>query len=74
MNRQWRVRVSGKPRENPDMNLLVQAVLALGEQMQREADERGTVRVGDAAIDVATQEGLARAPEGSQEHSGRAHP
>jgi len=52
------------------MNLLVQAVLALGEQMQREAEERGTVDVGDAVTDVATQEGLAQAPEVSQEHSG----
>ena len=39
MSRQWRVRVSGKPRRKPDIGLLVQAVLALGEQLQREALE-----------------------------------
>lgn len=43
MTQQWRVRISGKPRKDPDIALLVQAVLALGEQMQREASERSAV-------------------------------
>jgi hypothetical protein len=40
MTGQWRIRISGRPRKQPDIGLLVQAVLALGEQLQREALER----------------------------------
>jgi hypothetical protein len=36
MSHQWRIRISGKLRKEPDIALLVQAVLALSEQMQRE--------------------------------------
>ena len=39
MTQQWRIRISGKPRKEPDLALLVQAVLELGRQMQ-EAKER----------------------------------
>jgi hypothetical protein len=42
MTKQWRVRVSGKPRKQPDIALLVQAVLALSEQLAQERAERET--------------------------------
>jgi hypothetical protein len=35
MTRQWRIRITGRPKPRPDMTLLVKAVLALGEEMQR---------------------------------------
>jgi len=40
MTKQWRVRVSGKPRKQPDIALLVQAVLAISEQLAGEQSER----------------------------------
>ena len=40
MTKQWRVRVSGKPRKQPDIALLVQAVLALSVQLAQEQAER----------------------------------
>lgn len=39
MTKRWRVRVSGKPRKQPDIALLVQAVLALSEQLAQERAE-----------------------------------
>ena len=39
MTKQWRVRVHGKPRKQPDIQLLVQAVLALGQQLAQERAE-----------------------------------
>jgi hypothetical protein len=39
MTKQWRVRVSGKPSKQPDIALLVQAVLALSEQLAYERAE-----------------------------------
>lgn len=39
MTKQWRVRISGKPRKEPDVAMLVQAVLALSEQLARERAE-----------------------------------
>lgn len=39
MTRQWRVRITGRPKPKPDMALLVQAVLALGEEMQRAKEQ-----------------------------------
>lgn len=41
MSRAWRIRVqSHGQRKQPNIDLLVRAVLALGEQMQAEADEQ----------------------------------
>jgi hypothetical protein len=37
---QWRLRVRGKQRKEVDVNLLVAAVIALGEQLQAEQRER----------------------------------
>lgn len=39
MTKQWRIRVSGRPRKQPDIALLVQAVLALSEQLAQERAE-----------------------------------
>jgi hypothetical protein len=36
---QWRIRVSGRPKKRPDIDLLVQAVLALAGQLQQEREE-----------------------------------
>jgi hypothetical protein len=33
---QWNIRVSGRPRKEADTALLIQAVIALGKQLQRE--------------------------------------
>ena len=44
MTQQWRIRITGKPRKEPDIALLVQAILALGRQMEREAAERQAVQ------------------------------
>ncbi len=42
MTQQWRIQISGKPRKDPDIALLVQAVLLLAGDMQvkRDAAER----------------------------------
>jgi hypothetical protein len=45
MTQQWRIRIQGKPRKEPDKALVIRAVLALGEQMQREAQEREQAQV-----------------------------
>lgn len=39
MTRQWRIRITGRPNPKPDMTLLVKAVLALGEEMQRAKEQ-----------------------------------
>lgn len=36
MTAQWRVRIRGRPRVSPNVQLLVQAVLALAEQLEHE--------------------------------------
>ena len=41
MTQQWKIRLSGKPRKQPDIALLVQAVLELAEQLTQERAERG---------------------------------
>lgn len=40
MQEQWRLRVRGKQRKQLDVNLLIQAVIALGEQLAAEEHER----------------------------------
>lgn len=39
MTRQWRIRITGRPKQQPDRTLLVKAVLALGEEMQRAREQ-----------------------------------
>ena len=39
---QWRLRVKGNQRQEVDVNLLVAAVIAFGEQLQAEERERET--------------------------------
>ncbi len=41
MSQQWRIRLTGRPKPTPDMTLLVKAVLALGEEMQRAKEQTG---------------------------------
>ncbi len=50
MSQHWHVRVSGRAKRQPDIALLVRAVLALGEQLQREDDERRHARRDDRSI------------------------
>jgi hypothetical protein len=38
MTQRWRIRVSGKPKRQPDIALLVRAVIALGEQLAKERE------------------------------------
>lgn len=53
MSEQWRIRVSGKPRREPNISLLVQAMLALGNELQREVLEREpAVKDNEAQSDV----------------------
>lgn len=47
MIRAWRITVQCRPRQRPNIDLLVRAVLALGEQMQAEADAQDG-NAGDA--------------------------
>lgn len=49
VQQQWRIRISGQPREQLDTALLVQAVLALGEQLHREAQERAEAENSEQA-------------------------
>ena len=42
MAQQWRVGISGKQRKDVDLDLLIQAVIALGEQLRREAAQEQT--------------------------------
>lgn len=37
MRQEWRIRITGKQREKLDKDLLIQALIALGRQLQREA-------------------------------------
>lgn len=39
MTSSWRIRISGQRRRKPNVDLLVQAVLALAEQLQAEVEE-----------------------------------
>ena len=36
MTAQWRIRVGGRPRAHPNVQLLIQAALALAEQLEQE--------------------------------------
>lgn len=40
MAQQWRVGVSGQQRKDIDVDLLIQAVIALGHQLRKEQQER----------------------------------
>jgi len=40
MDQQWRIGVSGKQRKEIDVDLLIQAVIALGNQLREEEQER----------------------------------
>ena len=44
MTQHWRIRISGQPKKRPNIELLVQAVLALAEQLHVEATDREVVR------------------------------
>jgi hypothetical protein len=46
----WHIRISGKRRQHVDPNLIVQAIIALGEQLQREEQQRQAA----AALDTDT--------------------
>lgn len=48
MKKEQRIRISGRPKEQLDMELLVQAILLITEQRLREQDANGHGR-GDAA-------------------------
>lgn len=37
MRQEWRIRITGKQRKGLDKDLLIQALIALGRQLQREA-------------------------------------
>lgn len=43
MGQQWRVRIIGEPRKAADIDLLVQAVVALARQMAREQGPHAAV-------------------------------
>lgn len=49
MQQQWRLRVKGTMRTEVDVNLLVQAVIALGEQLHAEAQQQERERDQSAA-------------------------
>jgi len=53
MTRQWRIRITGRPKPEPDRTLLVKAVLALGEELQR-AKEQETA-AAEPESDVQTE-------------------
>jgi hypothetical protein len=36
MAQQWRISIKGKQRQDPDIDLLIQAVIALGHQLRKE--------------------------------------
>ena len=40
MTQQWRIRISGQPKPKPDIALLVAAVFALADQLEREREQR----------------------------------
>lgn len=42
MTPQWRIRISGRPKQKPDKTLLVRAIFALGEEMQRAREQEAT--------------------------------
>ena len=44
---EWRVRVTGKQRKDVDAALLVQAIIALGKQLERARRERAAAGSGE---------------------------
>ena len=53
MAQQWRISVKGKQRQEVDIDLLIQAVIALGHQLR--AEQQGPAVSSDAAIEAADQ-------------------
>jgi hypothetical protein len=59
MQQQWRLRVRGKQREHLNVNLLIQAVVALAEQLAAE----------EQAYERAAAESLSTLPSASEEQA-----
>jgi hypothetical protein len=53
MAQQWRISVTGKQRQDVDIDLLIQAVIALGYQLR--AEQQGPAVSSDASIEAAGQ-------------------
>lgn len=58
MAQQWRISVKGKQRQDMDIDLLIQAVIALGHQLR--AEQQAQAASSDASIEAADQ------PEGDK--------
>lgn len=50
----WRIRVTGKRRTDVDLHLIVQAIIALGEQLREEERQRAAQQQLDPADDGET--------------------
>jgi hypothetical protein len=53
MAQQWRISVKGKQRQDVDIGLLIQAVIALGHQLR--AEQQDPAVSSDASIEAADQ-------------------
>lgn len=53
MAQQWRISVKGKQRQDMDIDLLIQAVIALGHQLR--AEQQGPAASSDASTEAADQ-------------------
>ena len=56
MAQQWRISVKGKQRQDVDINLLIQAVIALGHQLRDEQQKQGA-DIKSASSEKRTSEG-----------------
>lgn len=45
MTQHWQIRISGQPKKRPNIELLVQAVLALAEQLREQATDHEVAQV-----------------------------
>jgi hypothetical protein len=53
MAQQWRISVTGKQRQDVDIDLLIQAVIALGHQLREEQQDQSSSN--STAADAANQ-------------------
>lgn len=55
MAQQWRIGIRGKQRKDVDVDLLIQAVIALGHQLRDQQQKQDTGRKPETSADTTTK-------------------
>jgi hypothetical protein len=55
MTQQWRIGIRGKRRKDVDVNLLIQAVIALGHQLRDEQQKHDAERKAETSRNTTTE-------------------